>query len=155
MAGRRPTPTALKIATGNPGRRPLNAREPKPEPGMPDPPATLSDGARRHWFGLVPILASMGILFRADSLAFVELCETAAEIDDYRADIRKKGRYQVVKTKSGAKFERQRPVVANLADASRRLKTWLIDFGLTPAARSKVNVPEQPENGASAKYFSA
>jgi len=31
MAGRKPKPTALKIIEGNPGKRPLNKNEPKPD----------------------------------------------------------------------------------------------------------------------------
>jgi hypothetical protein len=31
MRGRRPKPTRLKVLTGNPGKRRLNATEPKPE----------------------------------------------------------------------------------------------------------------------------
>ncbi len=31
MRGRRPKATRLKVLTGNPGRRPLNANEPRPE----------------------------------------------------------------------------------------------------------------------------
>jgi hypothetical protein len=33
--GRPPTPTAVKKVMGNPGRRPLNAREPQPSPKTP------------------------------------------------------------------------------------------------------------------------
>ena len=32
------------------------------------------------------------------------------------------------------------PAVAMLADADRRFKSYLVEFGLTPAARTKVKV---------------
>ncbi len=35
MRGRRPKPTRIKFLTGNPGKRPLNAGEPRPDPGVP------------------------------------------------------------------------------------------------------------------------
>jgi P27 family predicted phage terminase small subunit len=38
MTGRPPVPTALKILRGNPGRRPLNKREPKPLGNLKEPP---------------------------------------------------------------------------------------------------------------------
>jgi len=38
MGGRRPTPSALKLVTGNPGKRPLNKKEP--------PLARLTDGQK-------------------------------------------------------------------------------------------------------------
>ena len=33
--GRKPTPTAIKVLEGNPGKRPLNDREPKPAKKAP------------------------------------------------------------------------------------------------------------------------
>jgi P27 family predicted phage terminase small subunit len=155
MAGRRPTPTALKKATGNPGKRALNKNEPQLAPGIPTPPEHLTDDARRAWFGLCHLLHSMGVLAKADAMALERLCETYAEVVELTANIKAKGRTQVVETESGAEFERQRPQVAMLADADRRFKSYLIEFGLTPAARSKVNVSEQPEQSAAEGYFSA
>jgi len=49
MRGRRPKPTRLKMLTGNPGKRPLNPNEPRPEATIPDAPAELSAGARAEW----------------------------------------------------------------------------------------------------------
>src|SRR5262249_22001030 len=42
MRGRRPKPTRLKVITGNPGKRPLNEHEPRPEPQIPPCPSELS-----------------------------------------------------------------------------------------------------------------
>ena len=39
MEGMKGKPSALKELQGNPGRRPLNADEPKPQPGRPAVPA--------------------------------------------------------------------------------------------------------------------
>ena len=36
MRGRRPKPTRLKMLTGNPGKRPFNMNEPKPDAEIPD-----------------------------------------------------------------------------------------------------------------------
>jgi len=38
MRGRRPKPSRIKALTGNPGKRPLNAQEPRPEPALPECP---------------------------------------------------------------------------------------------------------------------
>ena len=46
MRGRRPKPTRIKALTGNPGKRPLNAHEPRPEPALPDCPPELSPAAQ-------------------------------------------------------------------------------------------------------------
>jgi hypothetical protein len=47
MRGRRPKPTRMKVLTGNPGKRPLNPTEPRPEPIVPDCPVELGPSARR------------------------------------------------------------------------------------------------------------
>ena len=41
MRGRRPKPSRIKALTGNPGKRPLNAHEPRPEPALPDDAGNL------------------------------------------------------------------------------------------------------------------
>jgi len=46
MAGRRPKPTNLKVLHGNPGKRPLNANEPKPAAEMPSAPDHLGEVAQ-------------------------------------------------------------------------------------------------------------
>ena len=43
--GRKPKPTALKVLEGNPGKRPLNENEPKPERKAPECPSWLEPEA--------------------------------------------------------------------------------------------------------------
>src|SRR6185312_15912505 len=62
MRGRRPKPTRLKVLTGNPGKRPLNAAELRPEPAIPECPAELSPVAHRERDRLVGELASLRLL---------------------------------------------------------------------------------------------
>lgn len=85
MAGRRPKPTALKLVTGNPGRRPLNSAEPTSPPYSAPPPKHLSNTAKETWERLTLLLNSMGILTIADAFALERLCDIYAEILRYRA----------------------------------------------------------------------
>ena len=62
MRGRRPKPTRLKQLTGNPGKRPLNENEPKPEPNIPECPPELGPLAQREWNRLVGELGPLRIL---------------------------------------------------------------------------------------------
>jgi P27 family predicted phage terminase small subunit len=138
MAGRRPKPTHLKLIAGNPGKRPLNAAEPKPARVIPSPPEHLSPDARVAWGRFAAILDRSGVLTEADAAALEQVAETYAEIVALRQDIAANGRFQVVETKAGGEMERMRPAYSALMDADRRLKGWLVEFGQTPAARSKV-----------------
>ena len=47
--GRKPTPRNLKIVRGNPGKRPMGAREPQPEVNVPEPPDFLGKIAKEHF----------------------------------------------------------------------------------------------------------
>lgn len=49
MRGRKPKPTLLKLVTGNPGKRPLNDREPKPKGDLAEPPDDLPENAKILW----------------------------------------------------------------------------------------------------------
>ncbi|MEO0035368.1 MAG: hypothetical protein RLZZ501_1391, partial [Pseudomonadota bacterium] len=62
MAGRRPTPTHLKLVRGNPGKRPLNEAEPTPARALPSPPAHMSDEAKVAWGRMATLLDQMGVL---------------------------------------------------------------------------------------------
>jgi phage terminase small subunit len=63
------TPTALKLLAGNPGHRPLNQNEPKPELVAPTCPSHLSREAKREWRRIVPELEKLGLLTRIDRAA--------------------------------------------------------------------------------------
>lgn len=155
MAGRRPKPTHLKLVTGNPGKRTLNRAEPSPARGVPEQPGHLSPGAKVAWEKFSSLLDKMGVLTEADGAALEQVSEIYAEIVSLRADIAINGRFQTVLTKSGDEMERLRPSYSALMDADRRLKAWLVEFGVTPAARGKVKVngaAEKQEDPSSA-YF--
>jgi P27 family predicted phage terminase small subunit len=156
MAGRRPKPSHLKLIAGNPGKRPLNGAEPKPARVIPSPPEHLSPDARVAWGRFAAILDRSGVLTEADAAALEQVAETYAEIVALRQDIAAHGRFQVVETKAGGEMERMRPAYSALMDADRRLKAWLVEFGQTPAARSKVKAHDgegAEKEDPSVKYF--
>ena len=71
MKGPNPTPTAIRILRGNPGRRALPKDEPKPEAARSlDPPAWLDDAARAEWIDKAGMLDRLGLLTEADLDAF-------------------------------------------------------------------------------------
>ena len=167
MAGRKATPTALKLVTGNPGKRALNKKEPKLAPGIPRMPAHLSPRAKAAWKKLTKLLKDMGVLTLADGLALERLCDVYAEILELRDEIKKNGRtYQSIKiigenvddetqefTQVEQMLMKANPAVQMLADADRRFKGYLVEFGLTPSSRSKISVNEKKsDNDPLEKY---
>ena len=159
MAGRRPKPTALRLVTGNPGKRAVNKKEPKPKRVIPSCPAYLSDSGKVAWGRLCVLLDRMGILTEADSLALERLCDCYAEIIECRLLVERDGRtYSSVTTRTTSEegeattvediksLLKANPAVAMMADADRRFKSYLVEFGLTPAARSKVHATPDDDN---------
>lgn len=138
MAGRRPKPTALKLVAGNPGKRAINKKEPKPKREMPSCPAHLDDAAKVAWGRLCVLLDRMGVLTEADSLALERLCDCYADILECRELVRRDGRTYTTQDQQGNTLIKNNPAVNQLRAADSQFKSYLVEFGLTPAARSKV-----------------
>ncbi|NPT36242.1 phage terminase small subunit P27 family [Paraburkholderia xenovorans] len=146
MAGRRPKPTHLKVVEGNPGKRALNKKEPKPRREVPSPPAHLSDTGRMAWGRLTVLLDRMGVLTEADSYALERLCSCYCELLKFQFQLEREGETYAVHNQLGEVLIKAHPAQAMLADADRRFKGYLIEFGLTPAARSKVEVKKDDDD---------
>lgn len=71
--GRKPKPTALKIAEGNPGKRPLNASEPQYDGALGDPPAHLTQDQRVIWRNVLRE-AAKGLLKTVDEAVVAQYC---------------------------------------------------------------------------------
>mgnify|MGYP000935816214 CR=1 FL=1 len=138
MAAPRPTPTILRLVKGNPGRRKINKREPKPRRVVPSCPAYLSDSGKIAWGRLTVILDRIGVLTEADALALERLCDCYSDILASRELIERDGRTYRTVNESGQELMKANPAVAQLRAAESAFRSYLIEFGLTPAARSKV-----------------
>jgi len=141
MAGRKPVPRALKILRGNPGKRALGKREPKPLPGVPRMPGHLSARAKAAWKSIGPELDRMGVLTLADAKALELLCDAYAEYRAARDAVEKEGLTYETFGPSGS-MTRPRPEVAIASDAWRRIAAMLREFGMTPSSRTKVSMAD-------------
>jgi P27 family predicted phage terminase small subunit len=160
MPGPPPKPTAVKIAEGNPGKRRLNTKEPEPELGEPSMPRHLCPVARKEWQTIVPELLKLGVLTVIDRAALAAYCESFALWESARREVRKNG--ITFTTKSVIKDEvivtgiKRNPAVAIANEALRMMKSYLVEFGLTPASRSRLSVEQPPkEDDPVASFFKA
>lgn len=148
MPGRRPKPTALKLVTGNPGKRAINKKEPKPKRVIPSCPAHLDDAGKVAWGRLTVLLDRMGVLTEADSLALERLCDCYADILECRVLIERDGRTYTTLDQNSNTLIKNNPAVNQLRAADAQFKSYLIEFGLTPAARTRLKVPTDDEEKA-------
>lgn len=147
MSGPPPTPTALKILRGNPGKRRLNRHEPKPTPSAIEPPAWLRGDrvALAIWREEAPRLLQLGLLGHVDRLLFAALCERAAV---YRRAA-KKLRSGLTHKTPGGRIQRPEAHIARAAlDGLRQLAGV---FGMSPADRSRLMV-EPPAGERKSKW---
>jgi P27 family predicted phage terminase small subunit len=137
MRGRRPKPTRIKALTGNPGNRPLNAREPRPEPALPECPPELSPVARREWARLASELSKLNLITHLDRGALGTYCGAYAMWAEAMEQIQKFG--TMVKSPSGYPIQSPYLAIANRqAELMMRIAS---EFGFTPASRSRIAAP--------------
>src|SRR3979409_359558 len=108
MRGRRPKPTRLKTLAGNPGKRPLNEDEPRPEAAIPDCPAELRPMARKEWERLIVELCALRLLTHLDRAALAAYCGAYALWAEATEAIQKYG--SLIKSPTG--FPIQSPYLA-------------------------------------------
>jgi P27 family predicted phage terminase small subunit len=142
--GRAPQPTKLKLVHGNPGKRPLNTKEPKPPRTRPERPDWLTGEARTAWDELAPLLDSMGVLTSIDGNALARYCKLWGRWVTLSAAIEKHGEVYPTKDKNGNPLGlRILPQVRIVESLSAELRQLDREFGLTPSARSRIDADPQ------------
>jgi P27 family predicted phage terminase small subunit len=136
MAGRRPKPTHLKLLQGNPGKRRINANEPKPPVEILPAPDHLSDSAKAEWERMAKVLAQLGLLTSIDGVAFEAYCTLVARWREAEEALKKTG--PVVKSPSGYPILSPYYTVAN--QSLNQMRAFLVEFGMTPSARSRISL---------------
>jgi len=156
LKGRKPKPSHLHLINGNPGKRKRNRNEPKPQRGIPSPPEHLSKKQAVAWGAMSVKLDEMGVLTVADGWALERLAGVYAEILEWQEIIADDGR-MIEQLMSDGETVRKvvNPACIALSDADKRFKAYMAEFGLTPSARSRVNVkpPDEEKEDPAKKYF--
>lgn len=79
--------TALRVLRGNPGKRPINDREPALEPAEGTIPASLAGRAREEWQRLAPDPIAAGVLTIGDRAVFEAYCRIVGDLADIENEI--------------------------------------------------------------------
>jgi len=124
----------MKFLTGNPGKRPLNEGEPRPEVAIPECPEELGEVARREWNRLVHKLASLRLLTNLDRAALAAYCGAYAMWAEATQAIQKY--VSMVKAPTG--YPVQSPYVAIANRQAEIMMRIASKFGFTPVSRSRL-----------------
>ena len=132
--GRKPNPTALRRANGNPGKRGCNAAEPVPPEGIPDCPEHLGHAARAEWERLADVLHHMGVLTLVDRAALAAYCQCYGRWVE--AEERLQSTPMLLKTATG--YVQQSPWLSIANKQLELMGRYMSELGITPASRSRV-----------------
>jgi P27 family predicted phage terminase small subunit len=148
--GPAPKPTALKRIDGNPGKRAINRTEPQFAAKAPSCPRHLTPEARREWRRVTRELLDKNLLQVVDRAALAAYCQSWArwvEVEEKMAD----PKFELIGvTDKGYEYVSPWLTVAN--QALKQMRSFLTEFGLTPASRTRIQVPEQAEHDEYDKY---
>ncbi len=142
MPGPAPQPTELKRRRGNPGKRPLNKREPKPMVGLPSFPEYLPVEAKSVWDELGTQLVRNGVMTELDGPALADLVEV--EILNRRLSQGLEGTTPILVVdvpagEGGINADaKKNPLWALKLDYLKERRAQHQQFGMTPASRSKI-----------------
>ena len=127
---------AVAGLAGNPGHRALNRNEPKPG-GVPKCPPHLDKAAKQEWKRISAELVSLGLLTEVDRAALAAYCGAWSRWVAADLSVQKFG--SVIKSpKSG--FPIANPYVGIANTAMDQMRKFLVEFGMTPASRSRIQV---------------
>lgn len=145
--GTKPKPTALKLLAGNPGRRKINRREPKPDKSLPACPAWLDPVAKRQWKKLAPELHRMGVLAKIDGNLLARYCQTWAQWRKMVEWVQKHGETTAIRDRAGKVMGHKRNPQTEIAKGLSEMLTRLEpELGMTPSGRSRLVVGPKPES---------
>lgn len=136
MRGRKPKPTALKLVDGNPGKRSITGREPRPPSDKPTCPAHLSPTAKAEWKRLAGVLNEIGLLTRIDRTVLAAYCQAYGRWVEAEKKLAETP--PLLKTPAG--YVQTSPWIT-ISNKQVELMTRLMaEIGLTPSARSRLSL---------------
>lgn len=125
--GPAPQPTALKVARGNPGKRPLNQDEPEFEPpAAVNPPGDLKGAGLVEWQLQIGHLVSSGVLTAVDMSGFLTYCRLLSEEEMVQKEVAKDKRVSDLHLRN------------YLLKVRAQANQYRGQYGLTPSSRSGV-----------------
>jgi P27 family predicted phage terminase small subunit len=128
----------MKELEGNPGKRALNHKEPKPESVIPKCPPHLKGAARTEWNRITKELYALKIISNIDRAALAVCCTAWADYVKACNKVEKEG--EVIISDKGGLY--QNPWVAIKKRSMDQVQKFYAEFGMTPSSRSRVKIED-------------
>lgn len=135
--GTKQTPTALKVARGNPGHRPLNTEEPELPSADLTPPDDLKGRALQEWNRMGPVYLNAGVITVGDLKCFETYCRIVGD----------EARYAKLAADVKPEEALRLGYAGHLLKVRAQLKQYLAELGGTPSSRSGVKARKPADKG--------
>ena len=140
IPGRKPEPTELKLIKGV---RPARIKSTvKTTIKIPLCPQWLNSVAKTEWKRVGKLLLKMKLLSEIDMVSLAGYCENYAVLVQCGNYIKKKGGYAKY---FEDKTSQNQPHYIAMNKAWINIKAFSAEFGMTPSARGRIEIPEQSE----------
>lgn len=136
--GPAPKPKVINDLKGDPHKRRRHMIEPEPPKARPKCPEHLGEVAKQEWDFVTEQLDKMGLLSVADRTALELYC---LAYERFRTMEKLSKTTPFVKNSKG-NWDTP-PWVRQMRQAEDSCRRWLIEFGLTPAGRSRLAVQKE------------
>jgi P27 family predicted phage terminase small subunit len=121
------------------GSMPNRRQRTEPKQKVPKMPSGLNESEQRIWKRLVPRVAKLCILDDNDLFALVDLCRCLVRLEECERDISERG--LLIEGERGPVKNPSCQLARQYRDAFAR---WCQRFGLSPADRTRLDIPERP-----------
>lgn len=141
--GPKPEPASVKIAKGNPSKRPIGVDPDEAGNGQAESsrriaaPGWLNESGREVWDRIAPRQAGLKLLTQTDAETFARYCMMFADWIRSTEEIDRDGRWYKIETASG-EVRRQHPLLGYVLRINRELMAFEAQFGLNPAERQRI-----------------
>lgn len=144
-------PTALKVVQGTSRKDRTNPNEPKVKTSIPSCPSHLNADAKREWKRITKELEKMNLVSEFDRSALAAYCQAYGTWVEAERGIKQDGMISV--TPNGLMVQSAWLQIRN--KSLEQMHKYAVEFGFTPASRSKVSVVEkETENDPLEKFLS-
>ena len=141
----KPKPTALKVLQGNPGKRAMRKREPRPGELL-GPPADLCEVARAEWAELTRLECWGLVVTQADADLLEQYCRIHAQLKKAEGKVAEFG--ELVKSPNG--FPCQSPWLNIVNRCRADMFRIALEFGGSPSSRTRLSI--EPAKSSSGKW---
>lgn len=148
-----PKPAALRALEGNAGKRTLDLTAGvNPRIEIPSPPKHLGAEAKTEWKRITPLLEELGLISGLDRSALALYCQVAGRLAELETAFNSKvarlvddksmdyadAVYEASHAVTPSGYAQQSVIVQLIGKHREQLNRYLMHFGLSPAARGRV-----------------